>query len=150
MGERWRRLAKAMTPGEWDGAIVTPAEKFPRLWLVVGDGKVYKGVRAQTTDLRGSLAGAHATVVIYREQGTHRRTGGQRAADAALVTAVTGSPLGLLAGAYSRPGTRGGRMAGSLTVTFTDAPTWHQAIHPVEAAKDDAERFNILAGTADG
>lgn len=40
-------------------------------------------------------------------------------------------------------------MTGSLKVTFTDAPTLWQAIHPVEAAKDDAERFNELAGTAD-
>lgn len=85
-----------------------PVQKFSRLWLVVRDGKVYKGIRAGTTDLRGSLAGAHATVFIGREQGTHRRTRGQRTADAILVTAVTGSPLGVLAGAYSRPGMRGG------------------------------------------
>lgn len=127
----------------------TPAEKFPRLWIVVRDGKVYKGIRAGTTDLKGSLAGAHATVVIYQQPGTHRRTGGQRTADAILVTAVTGSPLGVLAGAYSRPGTRGGRKAATLVITFTDAPTLRQAIHPAPRALDDAERFNAMAGTAD-
>lgn len=127
-------------------------EKFRNLWVIVRDGKVYKGgilLGSSGGTLLGSLAGAHAQVIVGQIAGTHRRTGGQRAGDAFLVTAATGSPLGLLAGAYSRPGSRGVKTVATLMITFTDAPVSVFTTRPTQAAKAEAERFNALAGTTD-
>lgn len=82
------------------------------LGVWIHDGNVFRHEAGIGRHL-GLLAGAHAELTTAVTG--HRRTGGQRFADASLVAVATGSPLGLLAGAYSRPVT-----STVATITFAD------------------------------
>jgi hypothetical protein len=76
----------------------------------------------------------------------HRRTGGQRAADATLAAAALHSPLGLLAGAHSRP-----RKGGVAVVAFPVGDAWQKTLPDPESlarAQVEAIRFNTLADAA--
>lgn len=112
--------------------------------MYVYDGNVYLFESGLPGPLLGPLAGARAAAI----PGTtgHRRTGGQRAADATLAAAALHSPLGLLAGVHSRP-----RAGGIAVVTFP-AGNARQTTLPDPAslatAQGEAMRFNALAEAA--
>ena len=121
---------------------------LPKLGVAVRDGQVYKYDFAAMTGraeghLLGPLAGAHAEVTGGRAG--HRRSGGQRTADAVVATTLLG-PVGLLAAA-SRKGVRG-----TAFVVFADS-TLHEMQIADEAAlvgaQADAVRFNALANRSE-
>jgi hypothetical protein len=129
-------------------AAGNPAQQLiglPGLGVCVFDSKVYvlsKG--GQPGDFLGPLAGARAEAI----PGTvgHRRTGGQRAADATLAAVALHSPIGLLAGAYSRP-----RNGGIAVVVFPTGNAWQTTLPDsasVARALAEAMRFNALADAA--
>ena len=95
------------------------------------------------TKLLGPLAGAQASIVTG--QVGNRRSGGARVADATLAAAALG-PVGLLAGAYSRP-----RTGGLAVVTFPGGGVWQKVIpQPASLTRAQAEavRFNALAAAS--
>ncbi len=130
-------------------AAGNPAQQLiglPSLGVYVLDSKVYvlsKG--GQPGPYLGPLAGARAEAIPGTSD--HRRTGGQRAADATLAAAALHSPLGLLAGAYSRP-RKGGGVA---IVAFPVGDAWQKTLPDPESlarAQVEAIRFNALANAA--
>jgi hypothetical protein len=124
-------------------------EKFPALHVVVRDGKVWKGLSKGSEHLLGSLYGAHANIT----EGTittpaRRRSGHARAVDAVFATAIAGPVGGVIAGAYSRPGSPKTRKTYKKHITFPDAPTYIGTVIWGNKARVEAERFNLLAGTS--
>jgi hypothetical protein len=133
---------------------------MPNLGVAIYDGNVYQhgttqggpasdrrawGERRERmeTKLLGPLAGAQAGIVTGKVG--NRRSGGARVADAALAASALG-PVGLLAGAYSRP-----RTGGLAVVTFSGGGVWQKVIPEPTAlmrAQAEAVRFNALAGAS--
>jgi hypothetical protein len=133
---------------------------MPNLGVAIYDGNVYQHGTSQggpasdrrawgerrermETKLLGPLAGAKAGIVTG--QVGNRRSGGARVADATLSAAVLG-PVGLLAGAYSRP-----RTGGLASVTFPGGGVWQKVIpDPASLMRAQAEavRFNALAASS--
>ena len=133
---------------------------FPDLGVAVREGNVYRhGVgrngsfspplayrerRGAGMQLLGALAGARAEVVAGKAGS--RRSGGQRAGDAAALTLLLG-PVGLLAAA-SRAG------AGVAVVMFADGSSGPQILlrdkPPLTKAQLAAVQFNALAAAPAG
>jgi hypothetical protein len=132
---------------------------LPNLGVAVYDGNVYQhgtnksgpasdrlawGERRERmqTRLLGPLAGSRAEVVSGRAG--HRRSGGERAADAVLVAHAIG-PVGLLAGAFSRMG-----YGGLAVVTFPGGGVWQKAFTDSASlikAQAEVVRFNALVAS---
>lgn len=92
----------------------------------------------------GPLAGARAEVVAATVG--NRRAGRQRTADATLAAVALGSPIGLLAGAYSRP-----KKGGIAVVRSPDGKTRQTTLPDpasLASAQAQAARFNTLAAAA--
>jgi Short C-terminal domain len=132
--ERRQRLA-ATTGLQWLGVTVRDGEVYKYSFAMIA------GREAPGPPL-GFLAGAHAEIVGGRAG--HRRSGGARAADAALATSVLG-PVGLAAG-LSRKGTKG-----TAFVVFANGALHEKALNDdtsIVRAQADAVRFNALAARA--
>jgi len=130
---------------------------FPELGVAVYDGSVYRhgtdrtgrassrqvylDRRGAEMPLLGSLAGARAEIVVGKTGS--RRSGGERALDAAAGVILTGGALGLLAAA-SRAGT------GVAMIVFADGTTGPAKLladkHELATAQTEAVRFNAMAG----
>jgi hypothetical protein len=133
---------------------------MPNLGVAIHDGNVYQHGTSQggpasdrrawgerrermETKLLGPLTGAQAGIVSGKVG--NRRSGGARVADATLAAAALG-PVGLLAGAYSRP-----RTGGLAIVTFPGGGVWQKVIpNPafLMRAQAEAVRFNALAAAS--
>jgi len=137
--------------------------RLPNLGVAVYEGNVYQhgadrggpasdrfawGERRERiqTRLLGPLAGSQATLVSGRIG--HRRSGGERVADAVLASAALHSPVGLVAGAFSRPG------HGAIAiVTFPGGGLWQKTLTDsasVVRAQAEAVRFNAIVAAVSG